>query len=69
MPSAFSHRDLGLLADNDATVAHCRTMFVRHGIALNTLGEYERQDANLGIGTDTYSHYFLGELATRNTLP
>ncbi len=56
--------DLGLLADNGATVAHCPTVFVRRGIALNTFGEYARRGINLGIGTDTYPHNYLDELRT-----
>lgn len=54
--------DLGLLADNGATVAHCPTVFARRGITLRTYGEYKRRGVNLGIGTDTYPHNFLDEL-------
>jgi len=59
-----TRRDLGLLADNGATVAHCPTVFLRRGIALNTFGEYARRGINLGIGTDTYPHNYLDELRT-----
>ncbi len=59
-----TRRDLGLLADNGATVAHCPTVFLRRGIALNTFGEYARRGVNLGIGTDTYPHNYLDELRT-----
>lgn len=59
-----TRQDLGLLADAGATVAHCPTVFVRRGIALNTFGEYARRGINLGIGTDTYPHNYLDELRT-----
>ncbi len=59
-----TRQDLGLLADNGATVAHCPTVFVRRGIALNTFGEYARRGVNLGIGTDTYPHNYLDEMRT-----
>ncbi len=59
-----TRKDLGLLADNGAMVAHCPTVFLRRGIALNTFGEYARRGINLGIGTDTYPHNYLDELRT-----
>ncbi|MGY9055222.1 MAG: amidohydrolase family protein [Alphaproteobacteria bacterium] len=59
-----TRKDLGLLADQGATVAHCPTVFLRRGIALNTFGEYSRRGINLGIGTDTYPHNYLDELRT-----
>ncbi len=59
-----TRQDLGLLADRGATVAHCPTVFVRRGIALNTFGEYARRGINLGIGTDTYPHNYLDEMRT-----
>lgn len=54
--------DLGLLADNGATVAHCPTVFAKRGINLRTFGEYRRAGINLGIGTDTYPHNFIEEM-------
>jgi cytosine/adenosine deaminase-related metal-dependent hydrolase len=60
--------DLPLLRDTGATVAHCPTVFMRRGIAMNTFGAYARQGVNLGIGTDTYPHNFLEEMRTAFTI-
>jgi 5-methylthioadenosine/S-adenosylhomocysteine deaminase len=57
-----SRRDLDLIAERGATVAHCPTVFVRRGIALQSFGDYLRRGVNVGIGTDTYPHNFLAEL-------
>ncbi|MFN3746985.1 MAG: amidohydrolase family protein [Hyphomicrobiaceae bacterium] len=63
-----SRRDLDLLRDAGATVAHCPTVFMRRGIALNTFGSYVRHGINMGIGTDTYPHNFLEELRAAFTI-
>ena len=55
-------RDLELLAESGATVAHCPTVFMRRGITLRTFGDYGRAGINVGIGTDTYPHNFLEEM-------
>jgi 5-methylthioadenosine/S-adenosylhomocysteine deaminase len=60
--------DLGLLRDTGATVAHCPTVFMRRGIAMNTFGSYARQGVNLGLGTDTYPHNFLEEMRSAFTI-
>ncbi|MCP5149584.1 MAG: amidohydrolase family protein [Ectothiorhodospiraceae bacterium] len=57
-----TRKDLALLADRGATVAHCPTVFARRGITLRTFGGYRRAGINLGIGTDTYPHHFLEEM-------
>jgi cytosine/adenosine deaminase-related metal-dependent hydrolase len=57
-----SRRDLDLIAERGASVAHCPTVFVRRGITLRTFGAYLRAGVNVGIGTDTYPHDFLREL-------
>ena len=57
-----TRKDLDLLRDAGATVAHCPTVFLRRGVALNTFGSYMRHGINMGIGTDTYPHNFLEEL-------
>ncbi|MBJ3774611.1 amidohydrolase family protein [Acuticoccus mangrovi] len=59
-----SRRDLGLIAERGASVAHCPTVFVRRGIALRSFGDYERAGVNVGIGTDTYPHDMVAELRT-----
>ena len=60
--------DLALLRDTGATVAHCPTVFMRRGIAMNTFGAYARAGINLGIGTDTYPHNFLEEMRSAFTI-
>ncbi len=59
-----SNRDLDLMAERGATVAHCPTVFSRRGITLRTFGEYVRRGVNMGIGTDTYPHNMLEEMRT-----
>src|SRR5688500_17920150 len=54
-----ARRDLDLIAERGASVAHCPTVFVRRGITLRTFGAYLRAGVNVGIGTDTYPHDFL----------
>ena len=61
-----TRRDLALLRDLGTTVAHCPTVFMRRGIAMNTLGAYLDQGVKLGLGTDTYPHNMLEEM--RNAL-
>jgi 5-methylthioadenosine/S-adenosylhomocysteine deaminase len=63
-----THEDLPLLRATGATVAHCPTVFMRRGIAMNTFGAYARQGINLGIGTDTYPHNFLEEMRSAFTI-
>lgn len=63
-----SKDDLGLLADRGATVAHCPTVFMRRGIALNTFGSYIRAGVNMGLGTDTYPHNYLDEIRNAGTV-
>ncbi|WP_428925059.1 amidohydrolase family protein [Marinibacterium sp. SX1] len=55
-------RDIGLLAESGTSVAHCPTVFVRRGIALQDVGKYVREGVNVGIGTDTYPHNFIEEM-------
>ncbi|SVE53012.1 uncharacterized protein METZ01_LOCUS505866, partial [marine metagenome] len=60
--------DKDLLRDSGATVAHCPTVFMRRGIAMNTFGDYVRHGINMGIGTDTYPHNFLEEMRSAFTI-
>ena len=57
-----TRKDIGLLADSGATVAHCPTVFAKRGINLRTFGDYRRAGVNMGIGTDTYPHNFIEEM-------
>ncbi|MFP6746081.1 MAG: amidohydrolase family protein [Alphaproteobacteria bacterium] len=63
-----SREDLDLIAKRGATVAHCPTVFMRRGIALNTFGGYLKAGVNLGIGTDTYPHNILDEMRNAATV-
>jgi len=60
--------DLEVLAARGATVAHCPTVFMRRGIALQTFGRYLARGINVGIGTDTYPHNMLEELFNAGTV-
>lgn len=62
------HEDLELLADTGTSVAHCPTVFVRRGIALEDLGAYLDVGVNIGIGTDTFPHNFLEEMRRADNL-
>ena len=55
-------RDLALLAETGAAVAHCPTVFARRGITLRDVGRYHRAGVKIGIGTDTFPHNMLDEL-------
>lgn len=57
-----SRRDLSLLAETGTTVAHCPTVFLRRGIALDDFGRYRRAGVKIGMGTDTYPHNMLEEM-------
>ena len=55
-------RDLALLAETGAAVAHCPTVFARRGITLRDIGRYRRAGVKVGIGTDTFPHNMQDEL-------
>jgi cytosine/adenosine deaminase-related metal-dependent hydrolase len=57
-----SREDLAVLAGSGASVAHCPTVFVRHGMVLEHFARYRAAGVNLGLGTDTYPHNMLEEL-------
>ena len=57
-----SRRDLSLLAETGTTVAHCPTVFLRSGIALDDFGRYRRAGVKIAMGTDTYPHNMLEEM-------
>jgi len=54
--------DLSILAETQASVAHCPTVFMRRGMALRDFGRYRRAGINIGIGTDTYPHNMIEEM-------
>ena len=57
-----SRDDLPLLAARGTSVAHCPVTFARSGMALETLGAYQRAGVNVGIGTDTCPFNMLEEM-------
>ena len=54
--------DFERLRDSGAQVAHCPVVFVRRGIAMNTLTRYRKAGIGVGIGTDTFPHNMLDEI-------
>ncbi|MDF2434846.1 MAG: 5-methylthioadenosine/S-adenosylhomocysteine deaminase [Mucilaginibacter sp.] len=54
--------DLDVLAERNASVAHCPTVFVRRGYVMRDFGRYRRAGIRVGIGTDTYPHTMLDDL-------
>jgi len=58
----WSRRDVALLAETGASVAHCPTPFARYGQTLRDFGRYRRTGVNLGIGTDTVPQNMLEEI-------
>jgi cytosine/adenosine deaminase-related metal-dependent hydrolase len=54
--------DLKILADSGATVAHCPTVFARHGQAMETFAEYRKRGVNVGLGVDTTPQSMLMEM-------
>jgi cytosine/adenosine deaminase-related metal-dependent hydrolase len=57
-----TNRDLDILAESGASVAHCPTNFVRHGILLESFARYRAAGIAIGVGTDTYPHNMIEEL-------
>ncbi len=57
-----TRRDLDLIAQSGAAVAHCPTPFARYGQTLEDFGRYLRAGVTMGIGTDTLPHNFLEEM-------
>lgn len=55
-------QDFARLKASGAQVAHCPTVFMRRGIALNTLGRYMDAGIVCGMGTDTFPHNMTDEL-------
>ncbi|MFQ5829270.1 MAG: amidohydrolase family protein [Candidatus Methylomirabilia bacterium] len=59
-----TRRDLSLIAQSGASVAHCPTPFARYGQTLEDFGRYLRGGVNLGIGTDCSPHNIIEEMRT-----
>lgn len=55
-------KDLGLVADSGATVAHCPSPFARYGEHLQHFGRYVARGVNMGFGTDCAPHNLIEEM-------
>ena len=55
-------RDLQLLGQAGATVAHCPIVLAREGDTLETFERYQQAGVNMGIGTDTFPSDFIQEM-------
>ncbi len=66
--SWHSRRDLGLIAESGASVAHCPLVFSRYGQMLESFGGYRRAGVNMAMGTDTQPHNMLEEMRLAATL-
>ncbi|WP_395405825.1 amidohydrolase family protein (plasmid) [Arthrobacter sp. UC242_113] len=60
--------DLGIIAESGATVAHCPTVFERHGQALENLYEYKKRGARVALGLDSAPHSMLAEMRTAGAI-
>lgn len=58
----WTKRDLGLIADAGAAVAHCPTPFARYGQVMENFGDYLRAGVTMGLGTDTAPHNLIEEM-------
>ncbi len=61
-------RDLEILAQTGASVAHCPLVFARRGNALESFTTYRRAGVNVGLGTDTYPRDLISEMRWASNL-
>jgi 5-methylthioadenosine/S-adenosylhomocysteine deaminase len=61
-------RDLEVLAQTGASVAHCPLVFARGGNALESFAKYRRAGINVGLGTDTYPRDLISEMRWASNL-
>jgi len=57
-----THRDLDLMAESGAAVAHCPSPFARYGATLEHLGGYLDRGVTVGFGTDVAPHNLVEEM-------
>lgn len=55
-------RDLDLIAESGASVAHCPQPFARYGLAMDHVGRYRARGVNVGLGTDCAPHNLIEEM-------
>jgi cytosine/adenosine deaminase-related metal-dependent hydrolase len=58
----WTRRDLELIAETGAAVAHCPTPFARYGQVMENFGDYLRAGVTMGLGTDTAPHNLIEEM-------
>jgi 5-methylthioadenosine/S-adenosylhomocysteine deaminase len=61
-------RDLEILAQTGASIAHCPLVFARRGNALESFAKYRRAGVNVGLGTDTYPRDLISEMRWASNL-
>ena len=55
-------KDLDLIAESGASVAHCPQPFARYGLAMDHVGRYRARGVNVGLGTDCAPHNLSEEM-------
>jgi cytosine/adenosine deaminase-related metal-dependent hydrolase len=63
-PSVGWHtrRDIGLMAEHGAAVAHCPSPFARYGEHLRNFGRYSERGVRMAMGTDCAPHNLIEEM-------
>lgn len=57
-----TRKDLDLIAEAGASVAHCPQPFARYGLAMDHVGRYRARGVNVGLGTDCAPHNLIEEM-------
>jgi 5-methylthioadenosine/S-adenosylhomocysteine deaminase len=57
-----TQKDLDLIAESGASVAHCPQPFARYGIGLDHIGRYRSRGVTVGLGTDCAPHNLIEEM-------
>ena len=57
-----TRKDLDLIAESGASVAHCPQPFARYGLAMDHVGRYRARGVNVGLGTDCAPHNLIEEM-------
>ena len=55
-------KDLDLIAEAGASVAHCPQPFARYGLAMDHVGRYRARGVTVGLGTDCAPHNLVEEM-------
>jgi len=57
-----TRRDLDIIAESGAAVAHCPSPFARYGVTLRDFGRYVDRGVTVGLGTDVAPHNLVEEM-------